>query len=400
MIFLYEWKKNYRKKLIAFFIVAFSFLSIANIYYRYQSDSYFAYDNGWRTAYWELYDRFSGEITSEKLADLEALYMPLAEKTANMTLNTAINPDSMTGINEYSDYMMLDSYYVVDMKRFCAYAERAEGTALIAKENVALYNESGNLYQARRNVKIYNHFHGRRITAYAYTESYNRMTDYSFSSWMGLLICIYAASGSFARERETQMEKLLKTTPKGHGTVVCAKLAATLSFAFVVSIWFSFTDYCGFALVYGDMDAGVLPVYALTDFSFSMLDCTLWQYFLLWSFGRAIGSMLFTLLCCLLSVIFSTSLWPFLMGSVFTALSCLTANATQNAYNALWRVFNPAFLLYGKALYKGTEYLNVLGEPIAVPVAAFCWALILLGILFYCICHIYSRGQWADQRRF
>lgn len=398
-LFMFEWKKNYSKKFIIAVIFVFSILDVFNIFYHYQSDSYFADSNGWKTAYWKLYDRFSGTITSEKLADLKSLYLPLAQKTADMTFNTAINPDSLTGINDFSDYLMLDSYYVADMQMFCAYAKKAEDTAQRAKENVSLYNSLGNTYQARENVKIYHSFHGRAVTSFAYTESYNRMTSYTFSSWLILLIVLFAVSTSFAQEKETQMDMLLKTAPQGYHATAYAKILAAILFAAIVSLWFSVVDYCGFALVYGVMEAGGLPVYALKDFAFSILRCTLWQYFLLAAVSRALGVVLFTLIGCFFSSCFSTSLPPFLMGCVVSVCFCLLANNMQTAYSALWRVLNPAFMLYGKVLYKRTEYVNILGEPVAAPLAAVCWCTVLSTVLFIGIRHVYcSRGLVRSKR--
>lgn len=94
-----------------------------------------------------------------------------------------------------------------------------------------LYHALGNAYQARVNVKIYDLFHDRQITSFAYTEGYKRMTEYTFSSWLVLLICLFAVSGVFAGEKEIQMDKLLKSTQKGYRATAYAKIAAALLFA-------------------------------------------------------------------------------------------------------------------------------------------------------------------------
>lgn len=372
-----------------------SVLNLANIYYQYSVNSYFADTEGWRDAYWKLYDDYSGEITAEKLEKLTDLYVPLKEKTADLTFNRAIDPDSLTGVNEFSDYLLLDDYYVADMERFCGYAETAEKTAQIAAENVNLYNAVGNLYQARVNVKIYQLFHGRQITEFAYLEGYNRMTEYTFSSWLVLLVCLLGASGLFAGEKEEKMDAFLKTMVRGYHTTVLAKLSVALGFSTLVSLWFSAVDYCGFACVYGFAGAGSLPVYALPNFTYSLLNCSLLQYFLLASLSRALGAALFTLLCCLLSLLFATSLLPFLLGCVLTGLFCLLADQTQNAYHALWRACNPAFLITGEALYQKTEYVNLFGEPIAVPLVVITVSLLASGILVWVIHHIYCREGLA-----
>lgn len=386
----YEWKKSFGRALLWGIVLLLGILDLANIYDQYCKNSYFADGDGWRRAYWELYDDFAGEITDDKLAQLQALYLPLKEKIADRTFNTAIDPDSLTGVNEFSDYLLLDNYYVAYMERFGGYAETAEEIARIARENVERYNAVGNTYQARVNVKIYRLFHGRQITEFAYLEGYMRLTEYSLSAWLALMVCMLAASGVFAGEKGVQMHTFLKTMANGYHATVSAKLLAALLFAALVSLWFSAVDYCGFACVYGFADAGSLPVYALPDFTDSALNCTILQYVCLAAVSRALGAAFFTLLCCLLSLLFATPLAPFLLGCAMSGGACLLARQTENAYHALWRACNPAFLLDGGALYQKTEYLNLLGEPIAVPLAAVVWCLLagggLIGAIHFMDC--------------
>jgi len=395
LLIRYEWQKNYLKGVVMMVILLFSLLDIVYIGYRYTCDSNFSYSPGWRKAYWELYDRFSGTITSEKLDKLEALYLPLAQKVADRTFNTAINPDSLTGINDFGDYLLLGNYYVAEMEMFCKYSQKAEEVARIARENVSLYNALGDSYQARKNVKIYHLFHGRSISDFAYLEPCQRITDYVFSNWMVLLVCLFAASGSFTQEKEAQMDRLLKTTPGGYGATACAKIVAALVFVLAVTLWFSAVDYTGFALVYGSMDGEGLPVYALPDFAYSPLSCPIWQYFLLLAVGKVIGNMIFTLLCCLLSSICSNALIPFLAGGSLSVALCLMADVNRNLYHTVCKMFNPGVWLYGKALYGQAEYINVCGEPVALPIAAFFWAVFIGTVLVCGICKGYKSGKIA-----
>ena len=388
----YEWKKNFGKTSILIIVLIFSMFNLINIYYQYRSNSYFADDNGWKDAYWRVYDCFSGEITSEKLAELKKIYVPLAHKVADMTFNRAVDLDTITGVNEFSDYLLLDSYYVADMERFCEYAKKAEETALRAKANVELYNAVGNVYQARANVKIYNLFQGRRIEKFAYIEGYNRMTEYTFSSWLVLLVCLFATSGIFSGEKEIQMDKFLKTTKNGYYVTAYAKIMVVLLFSLSISLWFSLVDYFGFSCIYGLAEAGSLPVFALPDFAFSALNCKLWQYSLLMFMCRTLGTAFFVLLCSFVSLFFSTTLWPFVLGGVLTGMPCLLVIKTQNLYENYWRVCNPAFLLNAKSIYKRTVFVNVCGEPVAVSLVAFCTSLFLCSILIIWIVHVYCRG--------
>ena len=102
-LFHFEWKKSFGRPAVLLVLLLFTIINFVNISYRFQSDSWFADSPGWQKAYWQLYEEISGLITQEKLDHLWNIYEPLAEKVADLTFSRAENPNSLTGINEYSD---------------------------------------------------------------------------------------------------------------------------------------------------------------------------------------------------------------------------------------------------------------------------------------------------------
>ena len=162
----YEFYKLFCKRSILVVFILFSVINLFKINDEFHSYSYLADGSGsrsWNSVYWQLYENYSGEITTEKINHLLDLYQPLADATADMTASTATgNPNTMTE-NVYSDRNILEKYYVQPMEYFYHYRSYASEVAEKAKENVLLYKEQAQTYEVRKNSVIYNLYYGRSI---------------------------------------------------------------------------------------------------------------------------------------------------------------------------------------------------------------------------------------------
>lgn len=389
-LFHFEWKKSFGRPALLLVLLLFTIINFVNISYRFQSDSWFADSPGWQKAYWQLYEEISGLITQEKLDHLWNIYEPLAEKVADLTFSRAENPNSLTGINGYSDYLMLERFYVEPMQNFLDYHNRSQQIAQYAQENVSFYTQLGNAYECRKNVKIYNLFINRQVSSFAYTEVWERLSDYTFSTWLTILVCLFAASSSFSIEKEVKMDSLIYTTPNGNKRTAIAKCLSCSTFVLLVTIWFSICDWFGFALNYQTVAGCFMPIYSLADYSATPLQCSIATYFMICSGVRILGILFFTLLCCIFSSLFSNALYPFFVSGTITAASCIAAVASESLYNPCWKTINPASLLFPKSLFATTEYLNCLGEPILAPFFTIIFS--LLGIVFFLVL-LFRKGK-------
>lgn len=230
----YEFIKLFCKKSVLALILLLSAVNFFKIAGEYQSYSWLAEGTGsksWHSAYWNLYEEYSGEITAEKIKALLAVYQPLEEATADMTASTATDdPDTMTG-NLYSDRNLLKKYYVDPMRYFYGYRAASLQAAEKAKENALRSQALGQTYEARKNSVIYRLYSERSIPAYAYREMYNYYLNYDFSTVLILLLCLYGICGAFASEKETQMDLLLVTSPNGGRKTAMAKILAVSAFS-------------------------------------------------------------------------------------------------------------------------------------------------------------------------
>lgn len=376
----FEFYKLFWKRSILVVLVLFSVINLLKINNEFHSYSYLADGNGsrsWNSVYWQLYENYSGEITTEKINHLLSVYQPLADATADMTASTATdNPNTMTG-NVYSDRNILDKYYMQPMEYFYNYRTYASEVAEKAKENAAFYKEHGQTYEVRENSVIYHLYSGRSISTFAYQEMYNYYLNYDFSSILILLLCLYGIIGTFVCEKETQMNMLLLTNPNGGKKTTLAKIVAATLFVIGVAIWFSVLDYIGFALSFGTTEGYNLPLYAISNFSTAAVNCNLLQYSILSAGTRAVGVWTMSMVFLLISMFCRNALVPF-VADFGVALCLIITGALQSYSSNIWlKIINPYSLLANRILFGKTEFIGFADYPIQSFLAAIIFAVIV-----------------------
>lgn len=375
----YEFYKSFCKRSILVVLILFSVINLLKINDEFHSYSYLADgkdSRSWNSVYWQLYESYSGEITTEKINQLLSVYQPLADATADMTASTATdNPNTMTG-NIYSDRNILEKYYVQPMEYFYNYQAYASEVAERAKENALFYKEQGQTYEVRKNSTIYHLYSGRSIRNFAYQEMYNYYLNYDFSSILVLLLCLYGIVSTFVCEKETQMDMLLLTNLGGGRKTTFAKIVSATLFVISVAIWFSVLDYIGFALSFGTTEGYNLPLYAVSNFSTAAINLNLLQYSLVSSVTRAIGIWMMSMMFLFISMFWRNTLIPF-VADFGAALCFVVIGASQSYSSNVWlKIINPYSLLTNRTLFSKTEFICFAGYPIQSFWVAIIFALI------------------------
>lgn len=397
----YEFHKLFYKRSILVVLILFSVMNLFKINNEFHSYSYLADgkdSHSWNSVYWQLYEIYSGEITTEKIKHLLSVYQPLADATADMTASTATdNPKTMTG-NIYSDRNILEKYYVQPMEYFYHYRAYASEVAERAKENALLYKEQGQTYEGRKNSMIYHLYFGRSISNFAYQEMYNYYLNYDFSNILVLLLCLYGIVSTFVCEKETQMDILLLTNPNGGKETTLAKIVAATLFVISMAICFSVLDYIGFAVSFGTMEGYNLPLYAVSNFSTAAVNCNLLQYSILSAVTRAIGIWTMSMMFLLISMFWRNALVPFVAD--FGAASCLIfTGASQSHSSNVWlKIINPYSLLTNRVLFGKTEFICLAGYPIQSFLAAIIFA-VVVGLAVITVMVILSKRNFHCRNR-
>lgn len=387
----YELSKICFRRAVLLMVLVFSVLNLVKIWSVYQAYSYLANGTGaqgWNTVYWKLYPQFSGMITIDKIDALMEQYRPLEEATADLTASTALdNPDTMTG-NLYSDRNLLDKYFVRPMKYFYHYKDMAAQISNQARDNSVQFQAVGNHFEARKNAVIYHQFAEREISEFGYTEMYNYLVNYDFSTALIILLCIYVVTRVFVKEKETQMELLLLTSPSGGRQTCAAKIIAVSIFSSGIVLWFSLLDFIGFCIAFHSGEGGNLSIYAINNFAASPLDISLLQYVLLSVGVKTLGMWTLCMGMLAFSMKWRTALFPFAIN-LSVLLVLIFQGADRQFYSNIWeKILNPYALLVNRTLFAKTEFVDCFGYPILGYQAAVTIS-VLLGIVFIVIIFLF-----------
>lgn len=332
----------------------------------------------WSAMYWEMYDSYKGTISDEKINNLMEIYKPLENKTSDLTANHEMNdPDSITG-NAYSDFNVLERYYVKPMKYFYQYKSQAENTAEVAKENNILFKSIGNTYEAKKNAAIYNMYKDRKVSDFSYTEMYHYYLNYDFSTVLVLLICLYGIVRVYVCEKDARMEALLVSNINGGRKITMVKAAAVAIFVMGISLWFCVLDFLFFACHFHTFEGGNLPIYALQIFSTASVNITLGQYVVVSVLSKTLGFLAYGMVFLLVSRFAKNALIPFAVNLVICLGSILVG--TNFAYSGftLPKVMNPYSLLTNRILFGRTEFVNLFETPILSSDMAVIFAILII----------------------
>lgn len=143
-----------------------------------------------------------------------------------------------------------------------------------------------------------------------------------------------------------------------------AKLVASALFVATVSLWFWLTDFFVFAAVYGTLDGGSLPVYALENFVQSAVGMTLLQYTLVSIVFKTLGAVVVGLLFLFISRFFRSTLFPYVLGLLTIFALARLYGAYASSSHLLVKICNPFTLLQCRTVFRVTEFVNFFGIPV------------------------------------
>lgn len=347
----------------------------------------------YQQVYETFYDRYGGTITTEKVSDLMAVYGPLEAKRETTGLNMMYDPNAYT-YSEQMDHAFFSTLFYTEMQYDYLYVNEAHRIASNARELAEFYEGVGNRFEAGKNRQITQDFSSRGITTFGDTRGYEVLLHYDYSVMLVLLLTVFALSGIFVSERETEMDMLLRTTKNGSGATVAAKFTAAFLFVVVTCGLFFAEDFLCVFLAGGRNEAIQNPVYALRYFEATPLTMTIGAYFLWAGVVRTLGVLACGMVILLVSSLCKQMLSAFLsgfgllLGGVLLQEFCRTRHAFQ------W--FNPLELVMVRDIVTEDVFVNVFGFAVHLYVFVILGVLLTMAVLaaaiLYCSRSYHRRG--------
>ena len=358
----FEFKKIFLHRSIWIVLLLFTLLDIWKIHDVWRSESYFSDSPERKAAYWELYPEYEGQLTQEKEDSLNGIYQPLFDKVKDWTFNRANNPNTITGINEFSDYLFLGRYYIEPWTNFSEYSDYAENVCSIAAENVRLFYNLGNEKEVNKNAQIYLLFKDRKIDEFAYTERDERLSTYSFSNYLVLSLCLYVYVLAIDRERESEMDRFISTTLRGEQSTILAKLMVAIVISVCVSLYFFVLDQLTFRLVFGWSDAGMLPLYALSYYKYTPLKITIQEFYFVVAIMKIMAIITLLMVFYNIAKFVESPLVLFAVGIGGGSSLIWLSEGFANGSFVWGKVLNPCSLLTCYPLFAKSEFVCVFGR--------------------------------------
>lgn len=371
----FEGRKHFLTKPMLVLISIFLFVNAIKIYAVYKEQSPFEAlsDPCFKEAYDDLYSRYKGELTEEKVNGIMEIYAPLREKVDAGTYSTEREEGSMT-YNTRSDCLLLDWCFISNIAYETEYKNYADAIVKNAVSNIEFYNQHNNGYEARKNYKIAKAFQNRTLSNFYNTDGFRSLMYYDFSTLIVLLLCLFGCSSVFTKEKETEMDLLLATSVKGKGATLLAKLMATILFLLFICFLFSAEDYLLFYWNFENMDAYLEPLYMLEAFKDTMLHANLITAYLITVASKMLGVCTIGMLFLMVSLYGKNAL-TVIVGNLGVLIGLILA---YGKFSEVSELANPLALLYGRKLFMYPEFINCFGMPIMDFVFVYIFAVVLI----------------------
>ena len=353
LLFSYEIKKVFSKKLIWIILMLFLLLDIVKVGMLYQntigSDPL---ANGRQAVINEI----KGPITSENLSFVIEKKRELDAMVADRTYQTDYDSSTYTGY-QFGDSIVFSEIYD-ELNYAYHYPNLLQKIKTKAEENSTLY--PNNSYETKRAQKILDTYSDRKIVNYYDATGYEAYFSYDFPTLLILLFLLFALTPIFAEESEVKMNLLILSAPNGRKPITKAKLSAAVTITLGSTLLFLLLDLLLFFTLF-PLEGGENPLYSLQSFAYTTFNGSIIQYAILSISLKLIGSIFFSLLYLLFSSVFTTAL-PALIGSGSVLFLLIFGN---DFIPVSWlRQISPLALFTNRTLFQAFAQINCFQNPI------------------------------------
>ncbi|MCL1880334.1 MAG: hypothetical protein FWF71_06980 [Actinomycetia bacterium] len=176
--------------------------------------------------YWRLYQDIAGPMTKEHIDFVMENYQRLSTVIASGSYETDAPSDQFYTGYAFGDMNIFDMHRQ-EMQRIFLYNSTVQQLSAEAAANVDFYRSVGNDYDAQKSQLVAEGYGTRVIQNYYEMSKTNQYLHYGFSTLLVWLLMVLAFCPLFAKERESGVQPLLRTSRRGrHCTVFAKTLAA------------------------------------------------------------------------------------------------------------------------------------------------------------------------------
>lgn len=386
LLFSYEIKKVFSKKLIWIILVLFLILDIVKVGILYHDTVGTDTLADGRQA---VINEIKGPIISENLSFVIEKKSQLDTMVADQTFQTDYDNSTYSGY-QFGDSIIFNEIYD-ELDYAYHYPNLLQKIKTKAEENLILY--SNNSYETKKAQKILDTYGDRQIVNYYDTTGYEVYFSYDFSTLLVLLFLLFTLTPIFAEESEVKMDLLILSTPNGRKPITKAKLSAAVTITLGSTLLFLLLDLLLFFTLF-PLEGGENPLYSLQSFAYTTFNGSIIQYAILSICLKLIGSIFFSLLYLLFSSVFTTVL-PAIIGSGSVLFLLIFGN---DFIPINWlRQISPLSLFINRTLFQAFTQINCFQNPIDSIYLLLGVVIVLSVIMLFLILLLQGRNRISKQ---
>ena len=382
----YEFKKLFERKslpVIILLLCALNMFNIARSNYIYNPDT----EAGtMEIGRYQLYLNYKGEITQDKIAEIQYGARISEQMVQSGNYDKQYNPDKYYSGYAYGE-AMLRIEMNIELDRLLEYSSRI---GEISEKAADLSDEHGiSDYYLKQNREIAAIYQARNLNSITNSEGLSELFEYKFSDILIIILLIIGISHIFTVDKENETDVYLKSSRNGGALSGIAKLIAAAEFTFIICAVFFIIDLVTFFVILR-IDGLEQPLYILSDFSFTPLSVSLWQYIILYFAVKFIGMLCIAFSVALIAVFAKRAIPTFGLSVLYVgALMFIKALLTNGAGEYI-NLFNPVSVLLFPELTKTYRAINLFGNPVSVLGLAVCgvFSVMALSAAVVIYCHV------------
>ncbi len=365
----FEFKKYILKPSVPICLVLFillNFVKFFEVYYYLGGGRYAMADETSASAYSEVYEKYGGEITNEKIEGLKAELSAAEQKLADRGVGGEPQEDCYTGY-PYGDVQLLKNDFIAGYEYAILYPNTSNKIAALADENAEFYSGKSD-HEVRKNELISSLYANRAVKHYVKPDGWTALFSYKFTTILSMLMLALTLSPVFSGERASGFDRLIKSSGK-RNSAVRQKLFTAGIFTFAVTLIFFLVDVLYVAIFYG-IDCFSAPICAIPEYSDCPFYFTLSGGLLLSFAGRLIAMFFFASVVMMISAFCGNTGVSLLSAVGAGAVSILLTELLPDA-------LDPLSLVHLDGYFTVFSVENIFGSPVLTIIAAFVFTVIL-----------------------
>lgn len=385
-LFCYEVKKNVLRLPLLFLLIG---LAAVNIYkvretVRYEgSDGYTIIMKGKESSFQKVESAFYGEIDAELITRIQEYSDKMDAIITSGKYDTQKPSDEFYTGYAYGDYNVIES--IRETVRAAYMYPNSVAEFKQRADRCIEFFSGKNEYEVRKNEFLKTLYNGRKISVYGGYEAAVLYFDYEFSSFVIMIIMIFAFSGTFSYEMLTGTDKIIKSSERA-GSVFWAKHLTMYALAASLTIIFSIADILYFGRFYG-LGFFDQPMYAIPVYRFAPYNLTI--------FGVVALSCVFKTLALIFIgevIMLISSLTKNLGTAMTVSFAAIGAMIFANGY--IPELASPFTLFSVDKTLGEFKCVNIFGYPVPEFIAT-----IILTLIYTAVLHIVCCSKTAHKIR-